>query len=79
MLDLAPQLLGAFLTVAEIGKVNRAALMLNRTQTSARLQIRKLENLIGTELFKRSSSGLVRKPSGEQLVPHRRACASRHC
>ena len=46
--------------------------MYKRTQASVSLQIRKLENLIGTKLFKRSSSGLVLKPSGEQLVPYAR-------
>ena len=49
MLDLDPQLLRAFLTVPEIVTFNRAALMLNCTQASVSLQIRKLENLIGTE------------------------------
>ena len=50
MFDLDPYLLRAFLTVAEIGTVNGAAVSLNRTQAAVSMQIRKLEGLVGKAL-----------------------------
>jgi len=72
MLDLDPYLLRAFLTVAEIGTVNGAAVSLHRTQAAVSMQIRKLEALIGKELFARSSRGLDLTGDGLLLVPFAR-------
>lgn len=72
MLDLDPYLLRAFLTVSEVGTVNGAAATLNRTQAAVSMQIRKLESLVGTELFERSSRGLDLTPNGVLLVPFAR-------
>lgn len=72
MLDLEPYLLRSFLTVAEVGTVNGAALCLNRTQAAVSMQIRKLEGLVGSTLFERSPRGLELTPNGELLVPFAR-------
>ncbi|WNJ90344.1 LysR substrate-binding domain-containing protein [Bosea sp. 685] len=72
MLELDPYLLRAFLTVAEVGTVNGAALSLNRTQAAVSMQIRKLEDLLGGELFERSSKGLELTTNGVLLVPYAR-------
>lgn len=72
MLDLDPYLLRAFLTVAEVGTVNGAALSLNRTQAAVSMQIRKLESLLGKELFVRSSKGLDLTAEGLLLIPYAR-------
>jgi DNA-binding transcriptional LysR family regulator len=72
MFDLDPYLLRAFLTVAEIGTVNGAAASLNRTQAAVSMQIRKLEGLVGKELFARSSKGLDLTQDGVLLIPFAR-------
>src|SRR4051812_45756693 len=72
MLDLDPYLLRAFLMVAEVGTVNGAALSLNRTQAAVSMQIRKLESLVGKELFVRSSKGLELTTDGRLLIPYAR-------
>ena len=72
MLDLDPHLLRAFLTVAEVGTVNGAAVSLNRTQAAVSMQIRKLESLLGSDLFERSSKGLDLTSNGQQLIPYAR-------
>lgn len=76
MLDLDPYLLRAFLTVAEVGTVNGAAVSLNRTQAALSMQIRKLESLMGTELFSRSPKGLTLTADGLLLMPYAREILS---
>lgn len=72
MPDLDPYLLRAFLTVVEVGTVNGAAASLNRTQAAVSMQIRKLEGLVGKELFERSTKGLELTADGQILVPFAR-------
>ena len=72
MIDLDPYLLRAFLTVMEIGTVNGAAVVLNRTQAAVSMQIRKLEGLVGVALFERSPKGLSLTSQGQTLVPYAR-------
>ena len=72
MVDLDPYLLRAFLTVVEIGTVNGAAVVLNRTQAAVSMQIRKLEGLVGVALFDRSTKGLSLTSQGQTLVPYAR-------
>jgi len=72
MVDLDPYLLRAFLTVVEIGTVNGAAVVLNRTQAAVSMQIRKLEGLVGVALFDRSTKGLSLTAQGQTLVPYAR-------
>lgn len=72
MVDLDPYLLRAFLTVVEIGTVNGAAAVLNRTQAAVSMQIRKLEGLVGVTLFQRSTKGLDLTAEGQILIPYAR-------
>ena len=54
--DLNPELLRAFIAVADHLSFTRAAAHLNRTQATVSLQVRRLEGRIGTVLFRRSTS-----------------------
>ena len=72
MTELDPYLLRAFLVAAEVGTVNGAATSLNRTQAAVSMQIRKLEGLIGSDLFERSPKGLELTPDGFLLIPYAR-------
>jgi DNA-binding transcriptional LysR family regulator len=72
MIYLDPYLLRAFMLVADSGTVSRAAAVLNRTQAAVSMQIRKLESLVGRELFVRSSKGLDLTTDGLLLIPFAR-------
>lgn len=66
--DLDIGLLRAFVAVVETGGVTSAARLLNRTQAAVSLQIKRLEELIGTELFQRERKRLILAPAGERLL-----------
>lgn len=62
--------LRAFVTVAEVGGVTRAAKMLNLTQSAVSMQIKRLEESLGLALFDRSGRSIVPTPDGEQLLSY---------
>jgi DNA-binding transcriptional LysR family regulator len=63
-------LLRAFVAVVETGSVTGAAALLNLTQAAVSQQLKRLEELFGTELFERHHKRLALKPNGERLVAH---------
>lgn len=65
--DLDPDLLKAFLAVAEHRSFTRAAQMLSRTQSAVSVQIRRLEQRLGARLFQRERTGVVPTEAGEAL------------
>lgn len=60
-------LLRTFVAVARHGNVTRAAASLHRTQSAVSVQIRRLEELLGTALFVREPRGVSLTGSGESL------------
>jgi DNA-binding transcriptional LysR family regulator len=74
--DLNPELLRAFVAVADHLSFTRAALHLNRTQATVSLQVRRLEERIGTTLFRRSTSRVeLTVPGNTFLADARRILA----
>jgi Bacterial regulatory helix-turn-helix protein, lysR family len=69
---LDPELLKAFLAIADQLSFTRAATSLNRTQSAVSLQIKRLETQLRTELFKRSTSNVALSTAGEGLVGYAR-------
>lgn len=69
-LDLAA--LRAFVTVADVGGVTRAAGYLNLTQSAVSMQIKRLEEALGLPLFLRAARKLALSPEGEQLLSYGR-------
>lgn len=65
-------LLRTFLAVADTGNVTRAADIVRRTQSAVSMQIRKLEELIGSALFERHSRGVILTDEGRRLVDNAR-------
>lgn len=65
-------LLRTFLAVADTGNVTRAADMVRRTQSAVSMQIRRLEDLIGSALFERHSRGVILTVEGRRLVDNAR-------
>ena len=66
--DIDVALLRAFTSVVETGTVTGAARLLGRTQAAVSLQIKRLEDLLGTELFLREHKKLILSASGERML-----------
>jgi DNA-binding transcriptional LysR family regulator len=68
--DIDIPLLRAFVAVVETGSVTGAAALLNLTQAAVSQQLKRLEDLLGIELFERHHKRLSLKPAGERLMAH---------
>ena len=66
--DIDVGLLRAFTAVIETGSVTGAARLLNRTQAAVSLQIKRLEDQLGVELFLREHRRLRLTKSGERML-----------
>ncbi|AWC23665.1 hypothetical protein ASC75_08235 [Aminobacter sp. DSM 101952] len=66
---LESDLLRTFLMVAQEGNVSRASGRLFRTQSAISLQIQKLEDTVGHQLFERHGRGVSLTAAGEKLLP----------
>lgn len=69
MPDLDIALLRSFITVSRSGSMRAAALRIGRTQSAVSLQIKRLEALVGEELFHRTGSGVALTVAGERFFP----------
>jgi len=69
---LDPDLLKAFLAVAEHRSFTRAAATLNRTQSAISFQIRRLEERLDTRLFQRTRAGVALTAAGNELLVYAR-------
>ena len=70
--DLDPDLLRAFVAVADHRSFTRAAALLNRTQSAVSMQIKRLEDRLGAELFNRSKANVELSAAGEGLLGYAR-------
>lgn len=61
-----------FVAAAEAGQISRAAIELNVAQSAVTTAIRQLEELIGTNLLMRNSSGVTLTADGQQFLRHSR-------
>src|SRR5262245_18705444 len=68
--DIDIALLRAFVAVVETGSVTGAAALLNLTQAAVSQQLKRLEELFGTELFERHHKRLALRQNGERLLAH---------
>lgn len=67
--QLDSDLLRSFLAVAKAGSVSGGANRLLRTQSAISLQVQKLEDIVGQQLFERHGRGVSLTARGEQLLP----------
>lgn len=68
--------LRALLAVHDQGGVTRAASVLNLTQSAVSMQIKRLEDSLGLELFERRGRAMVPTAAGEQLMSYSRRMLS---
>ncbi|MCA6096994.1 LysR substrate-binding domain-containing protein [Bradyrhizobium australafricanum] len=73
---LNPDLLQAFVAVAEHRSFTRAASALNRTQSAVSMQVKRLEERLQAELFHRSTSSVDLSAAGEGLLGYARRILS---
>ena len=62
-------LLRAFVAVAETGGMTRAGLLLNLTQAAVSQQVKRLEDLLQSQLFEREKKKIKLSADGERLLP----------
>ncbi len=70
---LDPDLLRAFVLIAEGGSFTRAAERVGRTQSAVSMQIRRLEETLGQPLLVRTAKGVQPTPQGMWLLERARA------
>ncbi|GKQ49499.1 LysR substrate-binding domain-containing protein [Bradyrhizobium sp. Ce-3] len=73
---LDPDLLQAFVAVAEHRSFTRAASALNRTQSAISMQVKRLEERLQAELFHRSTTSVDLSAAGEGLLGYARRILS---
>ncbi len=73
---LDPELLQAFVAVADHRSFTRAATMLNRTQSAVSMQIKRLEERLGVALFERTKASVALSAAGEGLLGYARRILS---
>ncbi len=71
-MNLPTELLRTFVTIADLGSFTRAGDKLGRSQPAISLQIKRLEEMLKTRLYERSSRDLVLSHSGRQLADYAR-------
>ena len=69
---LDPELLQAFVAVADQRSFTRAAATLNRTQSAVSMQIKRLEDRLGAKLFHRTKANVDLSSAGEGLLGYAR-------
>ena len=76
---LDPDLLRAFVLIAEEGSFTRAARLVGRTQSAVSMQVQRLEGLLGQTLLERGRGGAVRPtPHGQRLLGEARELLALH-
>ncbi|MBE9604591.1 LysR family transcriptional regulator [Acetobacteraceae bacterium H6797] len=73
-----PDLLRAFVLIAEGGSVTRAAARVGRTQSAVSMQMRRLEEVLGQPLLTRNGRGLVPTPHGAWLLDRAKRLLAMH-
>ncbi len=76
--SLEPNLLRSFVAIAEAGSFTTAARRVHRTQSAVSMQIKRLEEVLGRELFTRDSRTVTLTPDGELLLGHARRILRAH-
>lgn len=69
---LPTELLITFVTIVDRGKFSLAAEVVNRTQSAVSMQVKKLEELVGSQLFKRGQRNMELTTAGELLLSYAR-------
>ena len=72
------ELLRSFHSVAQLGSLAAAAKQRHRTVSAVSMQIKRLEDVLGTQLLERGARGMTLTPSGEALLQESRELLGLH-
>ena len=75
-MSMDPDLLKAFVAVADHRSFTRAAVALNRTQSAVSMQVKRLEDRLQAELFHRTKANVDLSAAGEGLLGYARRILS---
>ncbi|MBO4224846.1 LysR family transcriptional regulator [Bradyrhizobium neotropicale] len=75
-MSMDPELLKAFVAVADHRSFTRAAVALNRTQSAVSMQVKRLEERLQAELFHRTKANVDLSAAGEGLLGYARRILS---
>ena len=64
--------LRSVVAIADTGSIKLAAVRAGRTPAALSMQLKKLEETLGHQLFERTRTGMVATAAGERLLPHAR-------
>jgi len=67
-----PDLLRTYVTILDTGSFTAAARKVHRTQSAVSMQMRRLEQMLGGELFERAGRKVKLTPNGEIFLDHAR-------
>ena len=76
MINIPIELLRTLVAVADVKNFTRAAQQLGLTQPAVSAQIKRLQNLLATELFDKSSAGVVLTREGKAVLTYARRLLS---
>jgi DNA-binding transcriptional LysR family regulator len=75
---LDPELLRSFVAIAETGSFTAAGERVHRTQSAVSMQMKRLEELLGRQLFAKNGRGVALSPDGELFLGHARRVLHAH-
>lgn len=75
--DIPSPLLRSFVCVVDCGTLSAASTRVGRSESALSLQMARLEDILGRQLFNRDGRALKLNDTGQQLLPHARAILSR--
>lgn len=76
MTNIPTDLLRTLVAVVDLRSFTKAALSLGVTQPAVSAQIKRLQQMLGCEVFDRSAQGVALTPQGEKIVAHARRLLS---
>src|SRR5690242_7263425 len=76
MTNIPTDLLRTLVAVADLRSFTKAATSLGVTQPAVSAQIKRLQSLLASELFDRSTPGIMLTPQGERIVAYARRMLS---
>ena len=77
-LPLEISLLRSFVAVVRLGSIRAAAVQVGRTQSALSMQMRRLEQIVGSQVLHRSGSGVSVTRVGERLLVHAHSILRAH-
>lgn len=72
MISLDPDILKTFIAIAEHGTFGRAGEIVHKTQSTVSMQMKRLEDTVGTPVFRKEGRRNILTPDGERLLEYAR-------